>query len=834
MAIKNVVDIYPLSPMQELMLFHCLAHPQQSTLTEQLVCTLEGNLDTAIFEHAWNETVARHSILRTAFVWENIKQPHQIVRKQVSLPWHVHRCIDQPDVYQTIEHIKQERRTTGFDLTKAPLMCCDLVQTDEDRFTLIWTYHHLIMDGWSLSILFKEIFASYTALATDSSVNIPSIPPFRNYIEWLKQQSLYQAEYFWRTTLQDWQNPLIVQAIAVTDTVDGTSTCSITLSETETSALNDLTREQGITLSILLQGALALVLAAQLQVDDVVFGLTVSGRPVTLEDSESMLGMFINNVPMRFKLDYSMPVIKWLHGLGEILFNLNNYAYVPLESIGAWSGLSDSSNLFNILFLFENYPIDTSLQQDDDFLRLIDVEGGIETNYSLTIISAPGTKLQLHASFDPDKFSVDAVNSVLDDLCMVLRQILDDPQVLVNTLLQCSGVPVIQQVNLNSQASLQSYTPLNPRSPVELQILEIWERMLNVKGIGVRDNFFTLGGNSLMLLSMVNQVQNIFNQPISIAALFPETTIEAMACLLETKVQSEWSALIPLQEQGSKPPFFCVHPVYGSALCYLPLMISWDKEQPFYGIQAHGLNGSPPLTTVEAMAQSYVAELQHIQPQGPYFLGGHCSGALVAFEMARQLRAANHEVALLTLMDAPPPIPGVTDVAVSKTMELLALAEVVELFYGQSLHLPEPMQDSSSDIVSLLEAWPLEQQLNYLAQEMKRVGFLPQSATVNELKTILDVVVAIRSAYNQYRPQPLTDVPAIVLRALEVPDLLDPQLKKVYTQSSLGWEALLPSMLTTADVPGNHVTMLTYPHSQVLVDVLHNALLQAEQLIQGV
>jgi thioesterase domain-containing protein/acyl carrier protein len=202
--------------------------------------------------------------------------------------------------------------------------------------------------------------------------------------------------------------------------------------------------------------------------------------------------------------------------------------------------------------------------------------------------------------------------------------------------------------------------PVGPRNELEEQLCRLWEEVLGVQSVGVRDNFFDLGGHSLLAVRLFSQIEASLGKRLPLALLFQAPTVAELAVRLqESEVFNEWSAVVPIQGQGARPPFFCVHNFGGEVLNYEPLAQALGAEQPFYGLQAIGLDGSEePHRTIPEMAAYYLHAVRGLQPHGPYYLGGFCFGGVVAYEMACQLEAQGEEVALLAVISSSPPIPS--------------------------------------------------------------------------------------------------------------------------------------------------------------------------------
>ncbi|MEK7326066.1 MAG: condensation domain-containing protein, partial [Chloroflexota bacterium] len=288
----NVEDIYPLSPMQAGMLFHSLYDSASRTYFEQMHCALRGKLNVAAFERAWQKVTERHPILRTAFVWEGLEEPLQVVQRQVELPlmsfdW---RDLSRDQQEAQLDTFLQADKAQGFALSQAPLMRLALMQTGADTHYFVWSHHHLLLDGWSLPLLLQEVFAFYEAHQQGQAIQPESARPYRDYIAWLQERDAAQAESFWRRTLKGFAapTPLVVDRKLKDETEYAVERTR--LSAEITSALQSLARAQQVTLSTILQGAWAILLHRYSGEEDVVFGATVSGRPADLPGAETMVG----------------------------------------------------------------------------------------------------------------------------------------------------------------------------------------------------------------------------------------------------------------------------------------------------------------------------------------------------------------------------------------------------------------------------------------------------------------------------------------------------------------------------------------------------------------
>jgi amino acid adenylation domain-containing protein/thioester reductase-like protein len=440
MGMQNVEDFYPLSPMQQGLLFHTLSAPDTGVYFNQLVCTFSGKLNIPVFEKVWQQVIQRHSILRTCFRWEGLKEPVQVVLRQVQLPlkYENWQGLSSSEQQQKLAAFLESNRSLGFNLTQAPLMRLALIQLTENTYQFVWNNHHLITDGWSTSLLLQEVFKLYNAFCQGEELRLESPRPYRDYIKWLHQQDLQKAETFWRQTLSGFSAPTNLPIDKIISSnhrqIKNHATQEIKLSASQTAAMRSLVRQHQLTLNSLIQGTWAWLLSYYSGETDVVFGVIVSGRPVTLDGAESMLGLFINTLPLRINVSSETFVLPFLKQIQAKQAELSQYEYSPLVQVQGWSEVPRGMSLFDSILVFENYPVDTSKRQLNH-LEILNVFTDQRTNYPLTVTVVPGQDLLLEIAYDSDaygglrqRFDDDAITRMLGHLRNLLAGIVANPQ----------------------------------------------------------------------------------------------------------------------------------------------------------------------------------------------------------------------------------------------------------------------------------------------------------------------------------------------------------------------------------------------------------------------
>ncbi|HEU4328582.1 MAG TPA: amino acid adenylation domain-containing protein [Roseiflexaceae bacterium] len=1373
-ADPTVAALYPLAPLQQGLLFHSLYAPGSGDYINQACFRLSGPLDAALFVRAWQQAVDRYDILRTGFVWAGLSEPHQAVWPQVLIPT---EQIDWSELTpaqreRRLDGFLEADRARGFDLARPPLTRVAIIRTAPEEYLCVWTVHHAVMDGWSTGPLVRDVFALYEALVAGQPAQLAPVRPYQDYIAWLQRQDSAAAASFWRDTLAGFTTPTTLgvdrgagQLVAGQSRY---STRTRALPAATTEALQQFARAQRITLNTLLQGAWALLLHHYSGTDDVVFGTTVAGRPADLPAVETMVGLFVNTLPVRARLAPQARLSDWLHELHAAQIELGQYEYAPLVDVQRWSAVPRGTPLFESLLVVENYPLDRAALPSAGGVTLAEVRSHEQASYPLVLVVEPGAELVLDllvegARFDdataaellehlelllermlaaPDQplaalpalgpaeaarvlgawnataapfpddvcihqifeaqaeripdapalvfdgqtltyaevnrranriahhlraqgvgperlvaialertpeqiiallavlkaggayvpvdpsYPADRVAYMLEDsrteviitrralaerlpahraapveldiwtpgpdepdsnplllttpdslayviytsgstgrpkgtllahrgLCNVAEAqvrtlgVGDNPRMLqfaslsfdasifeiamawrvgaalylptdaqrmpgpalatflaeqaittvtlpptallamegaelpalrticvageacpaelvarwapgrrffnlygptettiwataqecvagagappigrpiANT--QCYvldphmrpvpvGVPgelylggvglargylnrpeltaerfvpnpfgvggaggwglgareqngepsgtaadssnsklktqnsklyktgdrarwradgtleflgridfqvklrgfrielgeveavlaqhpalrelvVVARTDEPGQTYLAAYVvpqsasadvadalpaqlraflrerlpeymqpstitvlpamPLNangkidrkalpapdrqrslldnpfvaPRDSLECRLAQIWEELLNVYPVGATDNFFDLGGHSILAVRMIFQASALAGRDLPLATLFQAPTVELLAQAIRCADDRPWSPLVAIQPAGTRPPIFCVHAHGGGALSYYELARALGPDQPFYGLQAPGLDGEQEaLTDISEMARLYIEAMRSVQPEGPYRIGGHSFGGLVVYEMAQQLRAQGQEIALLAVFDTIAPVssnlPG--PVALSGPSDLpTSLVEIVELVRRLTL------RDLS---LTLDELRPLdtEAQLQLALDRLKAVGFFPPEAGIKPMRGLLTIHHASEQIgwryFSQARPlaQPLTLFVAETLTAADVRSAA----RELADDPTLGWSALIEGPITCCRVPGDHISMLARPHVETLAARLAERLdaCAAEALIQG-
>ncbi|KAB0483607.1 non-ribosomal peptide synthase domain TIGR01720/amino acid adenylation domain-containing protein [Pseudomonas reinekei] len=428
-AREGLQDLYPLSPMQQGMLFHCLDSPELNPYVNQLSVAVDG-LQVPRFRAAWQALVERHEVLRAAFRWrDGLADPLQAVFAEVELPIEELDWRERSDTEQALSELAAAEQAKGFDLSCPPLMRFVLVRLGEDRYQMIWIYHHLLLDGWSASRLLGEMLRLY------HHDSLPALTGrYADYIGWLQRQDDAQAEGFWRERLALLEAPTIL-AKASGAAGSGHGVLYSDLNAEATRKLHSFAKRQRVTLNTLVQGAWLLLLQRHSGQRSVAFGATVAGRPTGLAGAQEMLGLFINTLPVIQTLDPQQPLGEWLRELQDYNLAVRDYEHTPLSDVQRWAG-QGGQGLFDSIIVFENHPVDRALRGGEEGeLRFADVGSGGVTHFPMDLmVSANDEGLEVEYLYLRDRFSDVEVERIRAQLEGLLRALPEDADRLLGNI----------------------------------------------------------------------------------------------------------------------------------------------------------------------------------------------------------------------------------------------------------------------------------------------------------------------------------------------------------------------------------------------------------------
>jgi amino acid adenylation domain-containing protein/non-ribosomal peptide synthase protein (TIGR01720 family) len=463
----GLIDLYPLSPMQQGMLFHALYEQETGVYFEQMQLTL-SNLDPTAFKAAWQHQLERHTILRSAFLTEH-NPVLQVVPAQVNLPWREQdwRGMTSERQQAELNRLLQQERNQGFDLSQAPLMRFDLIRLDEQRYVFIQHHHHILMDGWCLAITFHEIHDSYLAFKQGQSPQLPTPRPYRDYIAWLQQED--SAQHYWQQRLAGLMSPTPLPILNHKTETPDYQEASFHLDAKSTQQLQGFQKAQRLTLNTLIQGAWGLLLSRYSRESDVCFGVTVSGRHVPLSGIEQMMGLFINTLPLRIEVNPAYRVKDYLQKIQTQHQNDNRYAHSPLFEIQNVSQVPNGIALFESLLVFENYPLDDVFESSAACFQIDNFHAIEYNNYPLTVLMIPGESLGFTVSYDDSRISFESIEQLWGHLKSLLMGMVNNPEQSISQLSMLTEKEIQQ---------LQAWNDTATDYPFEQTLVDLFEQQV--------------------------------------------------------------------------------------------------------------------------------------------------------------------------------------------------------------------------------------------------------------------------------------------------------------------------------------------------------------------
>lgn len=817
----SVTRVLPLSPTQRAMLVHELAFPASTVLRSQLRLRVEGVLDLAAFDRAWQRVIERHGMLRAAIISQQVKQPVQAVAARVAFACHVEdwRALTSAEQAERLTTWLQDDRVAALSLTRPPLMRVSVLRLADDLSELVWTSHHLVLDRACIALVLGEVARLYDETVGGAPARLGAAGDFAAYLTWVQGRDVAALDRFWKQQLEGLRHSFRLARRSVAtgggpDADDGprTSTEGEVRVTRPTGAplavsLRRLARTHRLTLSTLLLGAWASVLARRTRALDGAVGVTFSGRPVDVTAAEQTVGSFSVNLPVRIQFSTSRSLVDWLRELQMRLAACHEHAAVDPARLRALANLPNDVPLFDSLFVFQPAFESPSFSSA---VRWSPCGGTFSTAFPTAImVSDLEADLEVvlvdRATGGPQE--AESLMTVLMDQLVAMTA---DPTQRLAEWLSFETVAPTPEPAGSHPTSSTSHEPSAALSvtPTEARLLRLWCKVLDGRRVDFDIGFFDAGGTSLQAIALIDEIHREFGHGLPLAAFIQAASIRAMAQQLSPSGTSmPWHCLVPIQPKGAARPVFLVHHGGGGVLDYLPLARALGPDQPLYGLQEPGFDeGTEPPVSIEALAEGYVAELRSLQPRGPYVVGGFCFGGVVAFEMAQQLRHLGEQVDAVLVIDGLAP----------------------------ALQIPRSLSERVDSHVNRLRAMSLSRRARYLVQRLwrrvsweivrrayqlrdgwrelafhgyRRLG-LREPALIRQWH-LLRINGELSRAYE---PRPYAG--RVVLIRSDQPDMA----------VDFGWNLVVTPPIEICQMPtDDHLTMLKEPHVRVLAEHVRRA-----------
>ncbi len=536
---NNIADIYPLAPMQEGILFHCISAPEDGLYMPQTALRITGAVDIDSLKAAWQGAIDRHAVLRSGFFWEERDEPFQIAFR--SLPLSIAELdwtgSDPATESDRLSALFSANRAQPFDLRRPPLIRIQWIRTQAEQSIMVVCYHHIILDGWSIRQLLDEVFALYQRAAGHAGPGLAPSRAYGDYIGWLKKRDRSASQKFWQERLAVFSG---ATRLLVGEASNNIARQSLELPQPLYQAILDHGAASGLTLNTLLQAALALLMARQTGNHDVIFGTTTAGRPATLDGATTMIGLFINSLPVRVRIDADQTVGDWLAGLQAAHAATGDHEHVPLAAIQG-----TGASLFDTLLVVENFAAQPKQPAAEPRLKTEGIDFDERTHFPLTLWATPHSAgMTLMAGYSCDQISSDIAAALLERLGEIVSILIRSPSDPMQVILENLPAPLVAPGLSGSVAQVErAAKAAEPAanggaksatlSQTEAVIARIWGEVFRCGPLDGQANFFELGGHSLLAARVVSRFRHEFSVPVPVRALFERPVLAELAAYID-------------------------------------------------------------------------------------------------------------------------------------------------------------------------------------------------------------------------------------------------------------------------------------------------------------
>ena len=465
----NLKDIYPLSYSQKGMLYHYMMNEESEDYFGQVHCPMYGTINKECFEKAWNQVVQNNDILTTVYKWEGLFEPVQIVLDECSIPIEYIDTRNQ-DISEEeyFEKILEDDRKEPFVLNKFPLVRVKIVEMSKGT-EFVFSFPHISLDGWSVFVILGELLKCYRLYANNEAINIyDKKAQYKDYIEWLVSQDMDKMKNYWKEYMDGFEEKN--HLFGIDDEVEENNDFiqeTFVLSKEEEERLKNTARAKGVTVNTMLQGALALTLSKFTDATDIIFGTTVSGRTPEVEFVDSVTGLLINTLPFRIQIDEQEKISDFMSRIQEIAINMKDFESMSMAEIKALSKVNNAEELFDVLLVFENYPVDKGISSENNQLSFGSFESHERTNYAITIVVVPGDELLVRFSYIENKVEAVLVNALMNALKNAVMNM-------------CSDAITVQEVELYDEKQKQEIITKWSKNPLFEELFDDQEEIYSV------------------------------------------------------------------------------------------------------------------------------------------------------------------------------------------------------------------------------------------------------------------------------------------------------------------------------------------------------------------
>jgi amino acid adenylation domain-containing protein len=646
----------------------------------QIIAELQGQLENEVLTSCLDICVAQHPALRGSINTDSNGISSQTFHRDLVPDI---RFVDSTpeNIKQDVRRLCEELRKSRLDLNTPAHWSINIFSESAREHVVVASFHHVFIDGWSAATVIGQLIQKYNNQCKDTTTPLRTdpVPGFEQYLQWLASQKIDEL----RTRVLDGLRPIMEDQETASylrhrvEDYSSQQSGSLIVEGDQLINIQNRLKSEGHSIGELVYAAWAYCLSGASAERRVAFHVTVSGRNVPVAGIESMIGQFVNHLPVSLLFPEESSLDNTLSLFKRNSVFLQRYQYVSASIIEKWTRQPvgtvvrrDGENIrIPSLVMVENFPWQTAETSAEDCLILKSFQRrGVSKNFSeqgaissfpLTIVAAPdGDRLQLQIGFNSTYFDAVAAQSLLEAFSKAIINWGNHDDRCDRTLWRASesflSTSMQNQSTSIAKSNIAAFSA--PETEMEHQLTAIWQAILKQNEFGIDESFFNLGGTSLSASSMVEAISDQTGNDIPLALLIEHHTIRALARYLEGKPAREFSSLVAIQSGGNQRPVFGIH-AEGNVLFYRDLARLLGEDQPFYGLQSRELGGSGgSFASIAEMAGFYLQEIRKVQPEGPYIICGMCFGGWIAFEMAQQLKKQGQEVDHLFIFDSGGPV----------------------------------------------------------------------------------------------------------------------------------------------------------------------------------
>ncbi len=793
-----------LSYQQRVLWFAQYATPHSSASNHSLTVRIGKGLNVSALERAFDRLGERHDALRTTYVLDEAGVTSRIESAPESLFEVTDASSFSPD---ELSAQIAERTRAPFDLAQGPLMRVHLFRLAPTEHVLLWTLHAVAADAASWPILLGDL----SDLTSEAEGNRSLLPPvgstYAAFVTW-QAAMLASAEgerhfEFWKAQLG---GPLPVLHLPMARPrpallSGNAASYDFVLSDELGDQIHALGRRTKTKARDVLLAAFHMLLHRLSGQDDVLVGLPQAARG--RKEFGAVVGAFVNPVVVRATFEDCPRFTTLLSHIAKRTSEAiahQDYPFALLVERLAPPRDPAHAPIFQAMFAFEESPAASLSLGDISVDRLSLPDRAIACELTLKVHeSERGFVATLH--YATDRFDKATIAQIALSYAILLESIIADPEALVSKLPAVPWLRGGERMPAPPPSIPGTNTPrpegiVAPVSAIQQTLVTLWRDLLKTETIGIHDDFFALGGTSLLAARLMRAIEANLGRRVPVSRLFLGPTIAALAGELEGYPDEQESCLVTFRRTGSRRPVFIIHGATGTATMFGLIARELGSDQPVHGLQAVGVRADDAEQyTVDAMAERYLTELQRLQPEGPYHLSGYSLGGVIAFEMAQRLTRAGHEVRSLVLLDTPTRATSFSDM--DDTRGLLLAAKVWRL----SVNADE------------LRALGPERAFSWLAQKLAEIGAVPRGRAEETLRQNMVISQILIQSGTRYVFQPYAG-PVTLVRAQDVDEALP------FTAADFAWDQFCTGPMDVHFIPGAHLTFLHPEYIDALMQVL--------------